>query len=383
MENLTRMTIWARVAAFVLLLGSLGLADVSGQTVGQSLAFERAARLQRGINVDLWYAQTRDFSTERLDSFVTPADFPLIKSLGFDHVRLSIDPTWVTADAKTAQLKPEVLARIDRTVAQMNDAGLAVIIDVQPTDEWKVKIDKAVDEPTEFFDFWTAFASHFAATDPEKVFLEIMNEPITTDLYRWQGMQADVIARVRKAAPRHTIIATAAKFDGVASLLALEPVRDEDVIYTFHFYEPYWFTHQGASWGAPAWLPLHDLPYPSSPEAVLPVMDLPWDPNSLQLIAQYGRERWDAKKIGALIASVAAWGESRGVPVYCGEFGALKEHSQPADRARYLHDVRQAAEANHIGWAMWDYQDSFGVVTKTSAGTKPDPLVLRALGLKP
>jgi hypothetical protein len=38
-------------------------------------------------------------------------------------------------------------------------------------------------------------------------------------------------------------------------------------------------------------------------------------------------------------------------------------------------------EKNHIGWAMWDYQGGFSVVTKSNGATTPDQDVLTALGL--
>ena len=40
------------------------------------------------------------------------------------------------------------------------------------------------------------------------------------------------------------------------------------MIYTFHDYEPFPFTHQGATWTDPAVAPLRDVPYPSTPENV-------------------------------------------------------------------------------------------------------------------
>jgi hypothetical protein len=38
-------------------------------------------------------------------------------------------------------------------------------------------------------------------------------------------------------------------------------------------------------------------------------------------------------------------------------------------------------EKHHLGWAMWDYQDNFGAVTKKNGQTIPDPAVIEALGL--
>ena len=45
--------------------------------------------------------------------------------------------------------------------------------------------------------------------------------------------------------------------------------------------------------------------------------------------------------------------------------------------------MRVALEKNKIGWAMWDYQENFGLVTKTNGGPAvPDPAIVEALGLK-
>jgi len=43
--------------------------------------------------------------------------------------------------------------------------------------------------------------------------------------------------------------------------------------------------------------------------------------------------------------------------------------------------MRTALESKHIGWAMWDWDANFGLVTKGSDGTVVDQNVLHALGL--
>jgi hypothetical protein len=47
-----------------------------------------------------------------------------------------------------------------------------------------------------------------------------------------------------------------------------------------------------------------------------------------------------------------------------------------------LHDVRSAFERNGIGWTMWDYSGSFGVVTKKDGKAVADDAALKALGMK-
>jgi endoglucanase len=66
----------------------------------------------------------------------------------------------------------------------------------------------------------------------------------------------------------------------------------------------------------------------------------------------------------------------------CNEFGVFREYSDPQDRAAWLHDVRTAFEHNGIGWTMWDYSGSFGVVAKKDGKTVADEGVLKALGMK-
>ena len=66
----------------------------------------------------------------------------------------------------------------------------------------------------------------------------------------------------------------------------------------------------------------------------------------------------------------------------CNEFGAYRNGSDPVSRANWLHDVRTAMEADGIGWTMWDYSGSFGVVTKKDGKAVADEGALRALGMK-
>jgi hypothetical protein len=54
----------------------------------------------------------------------------------------------------------------------------------------------------------------------------------------------------------------------------------------------------------------------------------------------------------------------------------------PKYRAAWIKDVRTALEHHGIGWAMWEYDSTFGVVTVQNGKKVPDPLTLGALGLK-
>ena len=273
------------------------------------------------------------------------------------------------------------MAALDKTVGQLLDAGLNVLLDIHAEEDWKAALTHGDDGASNLYAFWLNFAAHYAKTDPERVFFEILNEPSMDDLYRWEGIQDRAVAMIRRVAPRHTIIATAAAWGHQDGLLAMEPVRDDNVIYTFHDYDPMWFTHQGATWSTTSWAFTHGIPYPSTPQNILPVLNQEPDERVQLELERYGEDQWGPARVQTEVDAIAKWAAERNVPLYCGEFGAFKDHSDPKMRAAWINDTRTALESRQIGWAMWDYDGNFGLATKTSAGIVFDPAILQALGM--
>jgi len=359
-----------------------GVVSISRPGLGQGIAFQRAAHLQRGINLSMWYAQDWDYSAEHLAKYTTADDFRLVKSLGFDHARLSINPEPLMAGGKPDALDPAAIARLDKTVAEITATGLVVILDIHPEPSFMDPLAHGDQSAANFITFWKTFAAHYAGTDPNKVYFEVLNEPHFDDAYRWAGIQASVIPAIRAIAPKHTIIATGAKWGGVEGLKLLEPVRDDNIIYSFHDYDPMTFTHQGASWVGETAKPLRKVPYPSTEENVAPLLGLETTDQGKKDLAWYGKQHWDAKKVDEEIAAMADWGAKNHVPVWCGEFGVYRDYVEPGPRAAWLHDMRVAFEAHKIGWSMWDYQGGFAIVTKADGKTTVDESVATALGLR-
>ncbi|HYK38140.1 glycoside hydrolase family 5 protein [Alloacidobacterium sp.] len=353
------------------------------QSSDDSLAFKRAQHLQRGINASMWFAQSPgNYSVERLRSFTTADDIALIHQMGFDHVRLSIDPEPLLSWLRNPEGTTPFVTELDHVVKNMLEQHLAVIIDIHPESSYKAQLFKGTESVDHFAGLWRALAKHFSSTDPDMVFFEIMNEPEQDDPYRWQGIESFVAEQIRQVAPNHTIIAAGAHWSGLGDLMMLEPIALPNIIYTFHDYEPFPFTHQGATWTSPQVLPLRAVPYPSTPEAVQPNVAQEPTLASQYWVEQYGLDRWDASRIDATLAFAEKWSDLHHAPVYCGEFGALRDYVKPEMRAQWVHDMRVGFEKHHIGWAMWDYQENFGVVSKKDGKAVPDPAIVNALGLK-
>jgi endoglucanase len=380
-----------RCAALLVSLGGLGSSFMTAQTAApssmqtvSSVPASRLARLRRGINASQWFAQVYDkrgYTKEHFQSWTTAEDIALIKSMGFDHVRLSVDPQAMMLSHRPEEIPAEYLGYLDAAVKMILDRGLAVVIDLHPDSDFKARLAKDDSFVQEFGDFWRALARHYSTWDGERVFFEILNEPEFADRYRWYGVQAKLATAIREGAPQHTMIAAGARWSDDDDLVFLEPLRDPNVIYNFHFYEPHIFTHQGATWSAYFWHWVKGLHYPSSPESAAKTAAGVPDAVDRLAVIRYGQEHWDAARIDAEITQVSEWARQRGVPVVCNEFGVFRE-AEPEDREAWIHDVRTVLERHGVGWAMWDYSGSFGVVTKKDGRNVPDEVTLRALGLK-
>jgi aryl-phospho-beta-D-glucosidase BglC (GH1 family) len=348
-------------------------------------AFHRAQHLKRGINASEWFAQSpANYSAARTDRYTDAQDIALMANLGFDNVRLSIDATPLLQYPRGQDgLNAEFVSRLDRAVDAMLAQGLAVQIDLHPEDSFKQQLRTGNDGVDQLTALWRQLAAHYATRDPERIFFEILNEPEVGDAFRWAGIQAQVAAAIREVAPKNTIIATGPNYSDLRDLLTQHPLPDGNVIYTFHFYTPYEFTHQGAGWGVPWWSYTHGIPYPATEASMAELLKEVPDAGNRYDLEQYWLDHWDGHRIRLMIDAASAWGQENHVPLICNEFGAYGEYSDAQSRANWIRDARTALEADGIGWAMWDYRSSFGVVSKKDGQPAvADKGVVEALGLK-
>src|SRR5262245_36478192 len=345
---------------------------------------QQVPTLRRGLNLSHWFAQARSaqgYSPEHLTAHTTASDIGLIRGLGFDHARLCVDPALLFTPSNVDLVQPDRRQQLERAVRMITDVGLAVVIDMHPTSDFKKALARDDGQVERFADFWRDFAGSFAGLPSERVAFEILNEPEFEDRYRWSGVQAQLLAGIRQAAPRHMAIISGHRWASIEELLSLEPVRDANVIYNFHFYLPHIFTHQGATWGRAFWRYLAAVPYPSNPDNVAPVADVLPDDVSKLLVTRYGYEQWNGARIRAEIQQVAAWAQKRNIRVICNEFGVYRRVAPAPDRVRWIADVRTALEMHGIGWTMWDYAGDFGLVSKRSGRIVVDESIVSALGL--
>jgi len=296
-------------------------------------------------------------------------------------VRLCVAPKFIM-DPATGGVLDEHAKYLEAAIRRFHRAGLLVVVDIH-NENRDAEIDPAWQEA--FVTFWKSLAGRLSTFDPDLTVFEVVNEPVFSEHEsEWPALNARLVSAIRKSAPRHTIITSGTDWGGIDGLLKMKPLPDKNIVYSFHFYDPFVFTHQGAMWAMPDVRPLRGVPYPSSPKTVAPLLAaLDAFPKTKEMLAKYGHEQWNKKKMETSFKRAIAWGKAGGVPVYCGEFGVSPKNAKPEHRAAWFRDFGQVLRQNRTGWAVWGWDDGFGLARKLE-NKKPvvDPMVAESLGLK-
>ncbi len=330
--------------------------------------------LHRGINLAAWLANApRQPLYER--------DFYHLSEAGFDHIRLPFNPEQFgfTLRSPPSDSVSIDLAALDRAVNMALKHHLAVIIDLHPLNKFMQTLEDNDWAEERVIKLWTHMARYFRKVSPGKLAFGLLNEP---QYYHKSSRYQDFIARltsaVRAVAPDHMLIVSATEGSSIEGLQQLTPLTDPNIIYDFHFYEPYMVTHQGIHMGFEKKMLRYfrRLPYPA--ELVDKGADFyaPIAVNRTQAQAElqeYVDAKWNYDRIVSRIKLAADWAEQHKVRVVCGEFGVLRNHIDKQSRYRWIADTRRALEKYNIGWELWDYSDLAGIAVPVGE-TSTDPV---------
>lgn len=388
--------------------------------------------LQHGVNIHEWlnwsplaadssyrwppYQSVADWLAQGRSASDWPASDPLadIRALGFDFVRLSVDPGPLLATE--GERRQEALAVLADAVGRLNAADLKVVFDlhsVSQVPQYGTDVINAAAASGAIAGYEAMAADVARMLLPfgtDSVAIEPFNEPAhypcdASGDEDWQTIMRDTVAAIRAVSTDLTIVATGACGGSVTGLTDLKPDFDDpNMLYSFHMYEPHLFTHQRSDTDGDF---ASGLPWPASagtPEAVIESLKAHMQAAGLgeaeQLrnleavrgfIDEYFAEGWGPAQLEARIGEAVDWAKANSIPVerlFMGEFGAILMSADGrmgafnADRLRYLEAVRTTAETHNIPWAIWEYANPFGMsVIAPSGPAVPDRDLLRAIGL--
>ena len=254
-------------------------------------------------------------------------------------------------------------------------------------------------------------AGRLKAFGSDRVALELVNEPRLKcrgdDRTLWQEMMKVLVDRARAANPKLALVVTGSCLSTPEGLMTLDPraLGDANLIYTFHFYEPFTFTHQGAQFIPWPDKYLDEVPWPAGARPIEePLQKLAVRMDAIDGLdaaarakaeagARHNLRKFYASRAGRStierkFSQVADWARRQGVArerIFVGEFGVLrKEGKMPGarceDRTAWLRHVREAAEKEKFGWAYFSYDGPFAIILDEKS-RKLDPAVVASLGL--
>ncbi len=341
-------------------------------------------------------------------------DFGALRRSGFDHMRVPLDigPLMTGDERQRRQIIADLVAVVD----EINRHGLGVLVTLFPPSlhhELPETYLDGLDGPK--FRLYSAMvervASALAPLGRDGVALEPMNEPQSKCRVRfgtdWTAYQQNMVERIRAIAPNLPLFLTGGCWSNIEGITVLDTdlLRDRRNFVSVHFYYPFLFTHQGATWTAPYLAGTIGVPFPASAGSIddtlwltrtrfktlaLPGVDrLAAEAKAETEIDRYFRQGQGPAQIEQWMDRVADWQRREHVAsdrIVFTEFGAMKQtisgvEIDRASRARWLHDTSSAIERHGWGWTAFVLRDGpFGLYDYES-DRYPDPQLLHALGL--
>jgi endoglucanase len=313
----------------------------------------------RGVNLTSWFQEN---SPQEIQfTKYTKQDLINIKSLGCDVIRLPINLHSMTDGTTEHNLDPLFLSFLDEVINWAEELNINLILDNHTFDP---AVDTEGNIVQTLIPVWTNMAKHFKNRS-NLVYYEILNEPHGISDANWNAIQQAVILAIRQVDTVHTIVVGPANWNSYSSLDDMPIYTDKNLIYTFHFYDPFLFTHQGASWSDPSLVPLSGMPFPYD-ESKMP--NLPVEFNGTWIQSSFNNYINDGTvaKVKELIDVAVKFKNDRNIELFCGEFGVYIPNSNNDDRVIWYEIVRKYLEEKGIPWTIWDYQGGFGLFEKNT-----------------
>ncbi len=323
-----------------------------------SPAHDAAQRFMRGVNLGDYLEAPPEWSRK----INCPAgDFALMRAEGFDHVRVPIGWHHYTGAGPDYAISPEIFARADFVVTNALASGLAVLINIHHFDAFTTDPAAQTDK---FLAIWRQLAAHYAAFSNTLAF-ELLNEPKdAASTAVMNPIYAQAIAVIHRTNPRRTIFVGPGRWNNIEELNHLVlPAEDDNLVVSVHCYDPFYFTHQGATWAGND-TKVTGIEFPGPPaKPLVPDPALKLNPWVLTWVERYNTLPAATNPCSPGVFEdklkfAKAWSDHFGRPVHVGEFGCFVT-ADPESRARFYAAFRRALDNQGLGWAIWDWSANF------------------------
>jgi len=322
----------------------------------------------RGMGIGGWLTNYKRFNVipnekryditigdmEHFRTYITYDDVKNIKEMGFDHVRLGFDQ--IVLEESPYKYREEIFCIISNFVEQCEGLGLRVVLNLHKAvgnycdiQEETTLFDSEVLQDR-FIKLWLEFEKRFH--HKKDVMFELLNEVRDIEPALWNDLATKTINELRKLNKERYIIVGPVQWNNPWRIKELKVFDDEFVIYTFHIYAPFEFTHQR---GVLHWAPLYynrKMEYPS---------------DDIEKYRDYHRvvfgncdaykdvEKMDIDCMRSFMKNAIEFAsEHPNIILWCGEFGTIR-HADITSRENWMRDVISILKENDMPYSVWNY----------------------------
>ena len=328
-----------------------------------------------GCNLGHWISQYGRKGAEHFGTYITEPDFRRMKEWGCDHVRLPVDYFLFESDEEPGVYREDGLRYIDSAIHWAKGAGLNLVLDLHHAPGFffgngaKNDLFTNRDSQKRFLAIWDFFAKRYAA-EGDNLRFELLNELVWDDSEPWNSLWQEAADVIHAVTPDRRVIVGPNRWNSVNELKNLALSSDPNLMYTFHMYEPFLFTHQRASWVPQNAAYLTPVSYPFA-----------FDDHR----GYYGdgipehMERGgmvDKRYLEKVMRPAFDFIEKTGKPLYLGEYGVIANADMDS-AVRWLNDVADICISHGIGRAVWSYRGFARVTDENNEAA--DERIIRAI----
>lgn len=290
---------------------------------------------------------------EHFSSYITEDDVRNIAGMGMDHIRLGFDQ--IVVEKEPYRYRDDIFALIENFTEWCRRYGLNVVLNLHKAigNYCDIAEDTTIFDDAElqnrFIALWLEFERRFAGNDD--VVFELLNEVRDVDADLWNNLAQRTIEAIRVLNKNRKIVIGSTRWNDPATLCGLRTYDDENVIYTFHTYNPFSFTHQQ---GVLQWSTLYynrKMPYPGDIEMYRDFEQTVYGHKNTYA----GYDRMDRKVLED--GMQGAFDFIRNHPdkiLWCGEFGTIR-HCNIKYRENWMRDVISILKEHDIPYCVWNY----------------------------
>lgn len=323
-------------------------------------------KLTKGMNLGGYLSQC-NYETKHFDHFIKREDIKKIKAMGFDHIRLPIDCNIFENENQTDN--EEGLQYVTQCVKWCEAEKLAIILDLHKAygydfndagDESKNTLFTNEKLKKRFIELWEKITKRYGHYS--HVAFELLNEVVEKEnAESWNALIEETVKVIRKNSPTAIIIYGGIQWNSVKTLQYLKKPEDENILFTFHFYEPLIFTHQKAHW-VQAMDPSEEISYPEKMAYYVEKSKKLGFQG--EVVTKARTKTMGPEFIEEMVKEAVLAAQKANVHLYCGEFGVI-DQAPIEDTYRWFADVEEIFQKYQIGFALWTYKEmDFGFTGK-------------------